>query len=81
MLVAVTSRGALCVPCVTLVHFPQVVRDHFADAYGLDSHPRRPFVFASSSRDTTLRFWNMHGPADVLKVRTCHALLLALASE
>ncbi len=38
--------------------------------YGLDSHPARPFVVASSSRDTTLRFWTMHGQADVLKVRT-----------
>src|SRR4051812_3880496 len=36
-----------------------VVYDHHADVYGLVSHPQRPFVFASSSRDTSLRFWGM----------------------
>ncbi len=36
-----------------------VVYDHHADVYGLASHPLRPFVFASSSRDTSLRFWGM----------------------
>ena len=33
--------------------------DHHADVYGLASHPRRPFVYASSSRDTSLRFWSI----------------------
>ena len=47
----------------------QAVLDHYADVYGLDSHPSRPFVYASSSRDTTLRFWTLHGEADLLKVR------------
>ncbi len=47
----------------------QVVSDHYSDVYGLDSHPQRPFVYASSSRDTTLRFWTAHGEADHLKVR------------
>ncbi len=47
----------------------QTVLDHYADVYGLDSHPSRPFVFASSSRDTTMRFWTLHGDVDLLKVR------------
>jgi WD repeat-containing protein 17 len=29
--------------------------DHHADVYGLSLHPSRPFVLASSSRDTTVR--------------------------
>lgn len=36
-----------------------VITDHHADVYGLASHPSRPFVFTSSSRDTTLRFYSM----------------------
>jgi WD40 repeat protein len=36
-----------------------VVWDHHADVYGLTCHPQRPFVFVSSSRDTTLRVWTM----------------------
>src|SRR5271163_1249416 len=36
-----------------------VVWDHHADVYGLACHPHRPFVFVSSSRDTTLRVWTM----------------------
>lgn len=34
----------------------QIIRDHHADVYGMDIHPKRPFFFMSSSRDTTLRF-------------------------
>ncbi len=46
----------------------KTVLDHYADVYGLDSHPHRPFVYASSSRDTTMRFWTLHGAVDTLKV-------------
>ncbi len=46
-----------------------MIRDHHADVYGLTAHPQRPFVFASSSRDTTLRFWIMDGVATTLKTK------------
>lgn len=36
----------------------QTVFDHHADVYGLHCHPLRPFLFVSSSRDTTLRMWS-----------------------
>ena len=49
----------------------QVICDHFSDVYGVDSHPSRPFVFVTSSRDTTLRFWTMRGTCDALKVSVC----------
>lgn len=51
----------------------QTIHDHHADVYGLCSHPQRPFIIASSSRDTTLRLWSMEGETIVsharLKVR------------
>ena len=34
-----------------------------ADVYSLASHPQTPFVFASTSRDTTMRFWSLGGSA------------------
>ena len=36
-----------------------VTNDHHADVYGLCSHPERPFIFGSTSRDTTIRFWDL----------------------
>ena len=36
--------------------------------YGLACHPRRPFVVASSSRDSTLRLWSMRGFVEPLLV-------------
>ncbi|KAJ3188139.1 hypothetical protein HDU85_005287 [Gaertneriomyces sp. JEL0708] len=36
-----------------------IVTHHQADVYGLSTHPSRPFLFASSSRDNTLRLWSM----------------------
>ena len=39
----------------------QVVRDHGADVYGLSCSPRRPFLLASCSRDSTVRLWSMKG--------------------
>lgn len=47
----------------------RVVTDHHADVYGLDAHPARPFVFASSSRDTSLRFWILGSVGERLKLR------------
>jgi len=35
------------------------ISDHNADVYGLSFHPERPFIFISSSRDTSLRFWSI----------------------
>ena len=34
---------------------------HLVDVYGLASHPDRPFTLVSTSRDTTVRFWNIRG--------------------
>jgi len=35
------------------------VSDHGGDVYGVDASPMRPFCFASSSRDTTIRIWTL----------------------
>lgn len=37
----------------------KVITDHHADVYGLSCHPDRPFMFCSSSRDTSLRFFSL----------------------
>jgi WD40 repeat protein len=39
----------------------QVINHHAADVYAITSHPKRPFVFVSSSRDTTIRMWEIDG--------------------
>lgn len=39
------------------------------ERYGLTCHPQRPFVFASSSRDTTLRVWTMTREAARARMR------------
>jgi WD40 repeat protein len=39
-----------------------VLADHHADVYGLCVHPARPFLFVSSSRDTSLRVWRLELP-------------------
>lgn len=39
----------------------QVINHHAADVYAITSHPNRPFVFVSSSRDTTIRMWEIDG--------------------
>ena len=33
--------------------------EHHADIYGLATHPRRPFMYVSCSRDTSLRLWSV----------------------
>jgi WD40 repeat protein len=35
--------------------------DHNSDVYGISFQERRPFVFASCSRDTTIRHFNFDG--------------------
>eukprot|EP00762_Andalucia_godoyi_P002785 ANDGO_04516.mRNA.1 putative WD repeat-containing protein alr2800 len=47
--------------CVSMTH------EHHSDVYGLDSHAKRPFVFASTSRDTTTRFFQLSAMAEALK--------------
>ena len=34
---------------------------HHSDVYGISMHPERPFVVATTSRDTTVRIWNLVG--------------------
>ncbi|GIY18628.1 uncharacterized protein CEXT_683761 [Caerostris extrusa] len=36
-----------------------IIEDHGADVYGLSCHTQRPFMLASTSRDSTVRFWSM----------------------
>ncbi len=45
-----------------------VTSDHYADVYGITSHPQRPFMYVSCSRDTSLRFWNLEGITSKLMV-------------
>lgn len=44
--------------------------DHHADIYGLDAHPERPFVYASCSRDNSIRFWNSEGLITNFKIQS-----------
>lgn len=46
----------------------RVLEDHHADVYGLCTHSMRPFIFASSSRDTTLRYVILLFPVDHLRL-------------
>ena len=50
----------------------RVLSDHHADIYSIASHPQRPFVLVSTSRDTTMRTWFM----DELVSALCLPLLL-----
>jgi hypothetical protein len=36
-----------------------VAKDHHADVYGISVHEQRPFIYGSTSRDTTIRFWTL----------------------
>jgi WD40 repeat protein len=42
------------VPEEKCIHFTDY---HNADVYGISSHPKRPFLYISTSRDTTMRVW------------------------
>jgi len=55
-----TRTGA----CIT------VLDDHHADIYGLDAHADRPFVYASCSRDNSIRFWNSEGLITNYKIQS-----------
>lgn len=46
-----------------------VMSDHVADVYGLSSAPERPFLYASASRDTTLRQFTLEGVVSSIKTK------------
>ena len=46
-----------------------VMNDHVADVYGLSAAPGRPFLYASVSRDTTLRQFTLEGIVSSVKTR------------
>jgi WD40 repeat protein len=45
-----------------------IISEHHADIYGIVSHPERPFILVSCSRDASIRFWNMEGYISPVKV-------------
>ena len=47
----------------------ETIVDHHSDVYGIACHPERPFVIASTSRDTTLRFWVLDGIVAPLRTK------------
>jgi WD40 repeat protein len=47
----------------------RVVECHVADVYALSTHPERPFVYASCSRDTSIRIWELEDFADMIRLR------------
>ena len=42
--------------------------DHASDVYGITLHPKRPFVFSSCSRDTSIRTFIVDGFIQSLKI-------------
>jgi len=46
-----------------------IAKEHHADVYGIISHPQRPFVYVSCSRDTSLRFWTLEKLVTPLMLR------------
>ncbi|KAG2385897.1 hypothetical protein C9374_003046 [Naegleria lovaniensis] len=54
-----------------------ISNDHHADVYGISSHPERPFIFGSTSRDTTIRFWDLEPLVRKYYVRTIQDQSLA----
>ncbi|CAM9815043.1 unnamed protein product, partial [Ectocarpus fasciculatus] len=46
-----------------------VMSDHVADVYGLSASPSRPFLYASVSRDTTIRLFGLEGVASSIRTR------------
>jgi WD repeat-containing protein 17 len=43
--------------------------DHNSDVYGISLHPERPFLYASCSRDTTIRLFSIDGLVSALKIQ------------
>ncbi|CAM9101486.1 unnamed protein product, partial [Ectocarpus fasciculatus] len=47
----------------------QNVPGHLLDVYTVTSHPKRPFTYVSTSRDTTIRVWEMEGIFSKMRIR------------
>jgi WD40 repeat protein len=45
------------------------IKDHNSDVYAITFNPRRPFTFASCSRDTTIRLFSIDTMIDSLKMQ------------
>lgn len=45
------------------------ITDHNADVYGITFHANKPFLFASCSRDTTIRLFMIDGLVSALKMQ------------
>ena len=52
------------------------ILDHNSDVYAISCHPLRPFVFASCSRDTTLRMFSFDGLMSSLKMQVLSSVKL-----
>jgi hypothetical protein len=48
----------------------EIAHAHVADVYAMSSHPRRPFNYVSSSRDTTMRLWELEGAVRKMRMTT-----------
>ena len=48
----------------------QSANGHLLDVYTICSHPRRPFCYVSTSRDTTIRVWELQGIFTRMRTRT-----------
>ncbi len=47
----------------------QVISNHSADVYSIVSHPERPFTYASCSRDTTVRIFELEGIFELMRIK------------
>ena len=47
----------------------QVTKRHLADVYAIATHPARPFLAVTCSRDSTIRFWSTEECAPAAKIR------------
>ena len=58
--------------CISSSSCLRVIRDHIADVYSISSHPSRPFMYVSCSRDSTIRQWELEGVFSLLR---CQAVM------
>lgn len=61
--------------CMSTIH------EHYADIYGISSHRSRPFVYISSSRDSTVRMWSLDKFAEPVLLKSLYKLSLTDAIE
>jgi len=50
--------------------------DHSSDVYAITFQPKRPFVFSSCSRDTSIRLFSIDGMVASLKMQLLHQTAL-----